>query len=40
MGKIRRLRERLKVVDLFNDDWLMKVILEFLAITEVSRHYA
>jgi hypothetical protein len=39
MGNTRRLRERLKVVDLFNDDRLTKAILEFLAATEVSRHY-
>jgi hypothetical protein len=39
MGKTRRLRERLKVVDLFNDDRLTKAILEFLAATEVGRHY-
>jgi hypothetical protein len=39
MGKTRRLRERLKVVHLFNDDWLTKVILEFLAATEVGRRY-
>jgi hypothetical protein len=39
MGKMSRLRERLKVVNLFNDDWLTKAILEFLAATEVGRHY-
>jgi hypothetical protein len=39
MGKTRRLREQLKVVDLFTDDQLTKVILDFLAVTEVSRHY-
>jgi hypothetical protein len=38
-GKTRRLRERLKVVDLFNDDRLTKAILEFLAATQVGRHY-
>jgi hypothetical protein len=38
-GKTRRLRERLKVVDLFNDDRLTKAILEFLAATEVGRRY-
>jgi hypothetical protein len=39
MGKTRRLREQLKVVDLFMDDRLTKAILDFLAMTEVSRHY-
>jgi hypothetical protein len=39
MGKMRRLRERLKAVDLFMDDRLTKAILDFLAVTEVGRHY-
>jgi hypothetical protein len=38
-GKTRRLRERLKAVDLFTDDRLTKAILDFLAVTEVGRRY-